>query len=124
MPHVLIEGAIDGGRVHRELAPIDERRGPVVLKTLESFLARSGRTVLVEAVVVEGVTRRLLVTIEQHRHHMTVRLYNLTDPEKTAGVKLLVARVALAVLALDRGARVTRTNLAAELDVLGQEART
>jgi hypothetical protein len=131
MPHVVITGPIDLARIYRELPAFEERRGGALLKLRDALLSRSGRTLLLDAVVVEGLTRaansedapragpgatrRFLVEVDQHRDGLTVRLYPPTDPEKTAGVKRLVARVASHILSLDERARVVRTNLAAEL---------
>ena len=102
MPHVVIEGPITAARVHQDLALFEERRPGLVMKLLDSYLSRSNRSALLEAVVVEGVARRFLISIEGGEGGVTVRLYPPTDPEKTAGIKQLVAQV---------GSRVCRQNM-------------
>ena len=111
MPHVVVEGKVTAVRVHLEVEPFEERREGVILKLRESFLARSGKMVLLEAIVVEGTTRRFFVAVDEHEASLTVRLFPLTDPEKTDGVKRMLAAVARRVRALDPGARFGKTNL-------------
>jgi len=112
MPHVVIEGPIDLSRIHREIAPFEDKYPGLVLKLRDSFLSRTGSMLLFDAVVVEGTTRRFLVEADAHQGEITVRLYPPTDPEKTPGVKRMVAEVGGRILALEPRARVVRTNLA------------
>lgn len=105
-------GTVDLARIHRELESFQVRDGDLLLKMGDAFLSRRGTPLLLEALVIEGTSRRFLVQIDGRVGSLTVRLYGLTDPEKTPGVRRMVAEVARRVCALDPGARVSRTNLA------------
>ena len=111
MPHIVLRGAPSATVIHRELAPFEERAGSAILKLREGYLARAGNRLLLEAVVVDGSARRFIVEIDEHGGRVTVRLFCLTDPEKTEGVKQLLAAVARRVLRMAPGATVERTNL-------------
>ena len=113
MPHAVITGGnLDLARIHRDLEPWQLREGDTLLKVGDSFLSRRGTPLLLEALVIEGTQRRFLIEIDGREGSLTVRLYGLTDPEKTPGVRRLVAEVAKRICALAPEARVTRTNLA------------
>ena len=120
MPHVVIEGKIEARRVAREVVPLEARDRVALYKVREAFLDRSGRHALLDTIVVEGATRRFFISVEEHagEGRVTVRIHQVGDPERTPGVKRAVARVARRLLALDPGARVVATNLAAELEEL------
>ena len=111
MPHAVIQGEVSAERVYRDLGEFRERVAGLVMHVGEAFLARSGHSALIEAVVVEGTTRRFLVEILSRDDGVTVRLYPQTDPEKTPGVRRLLAEVAARVRGLDPGARIVRSNL-------------
>ena len=112
MPHAVLKGNLSAARVHRELEPIMLRTDDgLILKVEDSLLARNEHIALLDAVVIEGATRHFLVEVDNRDDGVTVRLYRLTDPEKTEGVRRLVAEVARAVLALDPEASLVRTNI-------------
>jgi len=112
MPHAVIQGgSLDLARIQRELEPFQERDGDLLLKVSDSFLSRRGTPLLLESLVVESTRRKFLIEIDSREGSLTVHLYTLTDPEKTDGVRRLVAEVARRVCALDPAARIARTNL-------------
>jgi hypothetical protein len=113
MPHAVIRGAIDLQRYAREYEPLLERRGDDVLRADGLFLAADGRTVLLDAVVVEaGRKSTFYVKVSgSDRGSVTVRVDPLTRVERTEGVKALVGLVAADLLRRTAGAEVEATNL-------------
>lgn len=112
MPHVVIEEALDLGVACQGVALSATRAGAEILKVVDLYLNRSGRTALVDCVAVEeGRSQSFFVQLSQKDRQITVRLLPATDPEKTAGVKRLMALVARQLLAASGGGRFGKTNL-------------
>ncbi len=117
MPHVVIEGSVDPGRLFEELEPVHEAGSHGVRRTGEIFLNRRRDTSLLEAVVVErGLRQRFFVLISRKGAGVTVRLEPSTQPEKTEGVKRLLAAVGRRVRTHFPDTRYGQTNLADCLD--------
>jgi hypothetical protein len=112
MPHVVIEDAPDLVAVSRGLELFTERAGGQILRLLDVYVNRSGRTALLECVAIEaGTTRSFFALLAQKEKQITVRLSPATDPEKTDGVKRLLAAIAIRVRELAVGSRFGKTNL-------------
>ena len=113
MPHVVIQGPIDLTAYARDFEPIRMLHGSDVLRADTLYLDRSGRTVLIEALAVEG-RRKLPFYIKISAHEgrrATVRIDPQTHPERSEGVKRIVAAVGADLLARTPGSRLERTNL-------------
>ena len=116
MPHVVIENAPDLEVVFRGLASFAERRDEQILRLADLYLNRAGSAALLECVVIDkGVAVSFFVVLAQRENQITVRLYPLTDPEKTEGVKRLLALIAVRVRDLVPASRFGKTNLQAYL---------
>ena len=112
MPHVVIEDAPDLAAVFRGLAPFAERTDERILRLADLYLNRAGRAALLDCVVIDkGVAVSFFVLLAQRDTQLTVRLYPLTDPEKTEGVKRLLALIAVRVRDLAPASRFGKTNL-------------
>ena len=112
MPHVVIEGPATVDRFFQQFQPILDRSGPHILKAREVFINRGRRSVLVESTVVEeGRTQGFFAHLSQGEGAVTVRLLPATDPEKTDGVKRLLALIARQVLLQDPACKYGKTNL-------------
>ena len=112
MPHVVIENAPDLAAVFRGLAPFAERTDEQILRLGDLYLNRVGRAALLESVVIDkGVAVSFFALLAQREDQITVRLYPLTDPEKTEGVKRLLALIAVRVRDLVPASRFGKTNL-------------
>ena len=114
MPHVVIAGDCDLAAFARAWTPLVVRRGSDVLRADELYLERGGRGILIEALCIEaGRKQPFYVKLSAHdRGSTTVRLDPMTHPERSAGVRALVAEIAARLLASTPGARVEATNLA------------
>jgi len=93
--------------------PLLVRRGGDVLRADAVYLARDGRSALVEALAIEaGRKLPFYVKIALHdRGSATVRIDPLTHPERSDGVREIVARIGEDLLRRSAGARLGATNL-------------
>ena len=112
MPHVVIEEAPDLVLACQGLKIAAVRNGSEILKVVDVYLNRSGHTALVDSVVVEeGRSRAFFVQLSQKDRQITVRLLPATDPDKTDGVKRLLALIASQLRESTAGSRFGKTNL-------------
>ncbi|HEY4187254.1 MAG TPA: hypothetical protein VGP07_19415 [Polyangia bacterium] len=117
MPHVVIEEVVDLAAACQHLGPSSTRAGADILKVNDVYLNLSGRTALVDCLAIEaGRSQSFFVQLAQKDRQTTVRLLPATDPEKTPGVKRLMAMLARQVRALVPGSRFGKTNLQPFLD--------
>ena len=112
MPHVVIEEAQDLGAALSAVQLSTVRNGDEILRVVDVFLNRAGRTALVDCVVIEqGRSQSFFVQLSQKERQVTVRLLPATDPEKTPGVKRVMAQIARQVREALPGSRFGKTNL-------------
>jgi len=112
MPHVVIDGPASVDRFFQEFQPILDRSNGRILKARDVFINQGRRSALVESTVVEGGgTQVFFVHVSQGEGAVTVRLLPATDPEKTDGVKRLLAIIARKVLEQDPSCKYGKTNL-------------
>jgi len=113
MPHAVIAGECDLAAFARAWTPLVVRRGGDVLRADQAYLEQGGRALLLEALCVEaGRKQPFYVKLSSHdRGTTTVRIDPMTHPERSEGVRALVAEIAARLLAVTPGARVETTNL-------------
>lgn len=112
MPHVVVKNPIDLRDYVAGFEPLTHKEAETVCRASEAYLSSSGSSALVEAVVVEdGQHQKFFVLLSQKPGQATVRLFRATDPDKTRGVRLLVALVARDLLERSPGASYGATNI-------------
>jgi hypothetical protein len=112
MPHVVIDEALDLGAACQALRFEALRNGNQILKVVDVYLNRPRHTALVDCIVVEeGRSQSFFVQLNQKDRQITVRLLPATDPEKTAGVKQVIALIARQLHESIPGSRFGKTNL-------------
>lgn len=98
MPHIVMEGPVDIEAFFRGFQSWNRQAPGEILKLRDCYLSQSGDTVLIEALCVEGgPPNRFLVQVSQQGERTTVRVYPGNDPEKTSGLKKILAVVAEAI---------------------------
>ena len=109
----MIAGAIDLADFARRWTPLVVRRGSDVLRADQIYLETGARAVLIDATAIEsGRKQPFYVKIARHdRGSATVRVDPMTHPDRTDGVRALVAEIAARLLAATPGAKVETTNL-------------
>ncbi|MDT8420695.1 MAG: hypothetical protein RQ754_09700 [Desulfuromonadales bacterium] len=112
MPHVVLEN-IDSARVAFDsVETFTTRLDDGILKVTDTFLNAAQNKALIESLAVEnGNNQSFFVELSQKKNSLTVRLLPLTDPEKTAGVKMIMARVAKQIKDANPGVSYGKTNL-------------
>lgn len=95
MPHVVIEGPVSVEKFYQHFEAISQRQDDVILKVKDVFINREKDRVLLESIVVEDRISHVfyLALTQPEPERVTVRLDPLTSPEKTAGVKRLIALI-------------------------------
>lgn len=117
MPHAVLAGPIDLAAWWRGFSPILERGSDRVLKVEHCYLSEARTHALLAAFALEGgIRRKFLVHVGANAEGATVRLDALAEPDKSPGVRRIVALVAEDLRARTPGARIDRHNLD---DVLG-----
>jgi hypothetical protein len=112
MPHVVIDEALDLGLACQGIKLAAVRNGSEILKVVDVYVNRSGQLALVDCVVVEaGQSKAFFVQLSQKERQITVRLLPATDPDKTDGVKRLMAHIATQLQRSTAGSRFGKTNL-------------
>lgn len=112
MPHVVVEGAGRLNLVYGEFQPFVERKGEEILKVVDLYLNQNETSLLLESIVIEsGSQQAFFVQLSKKDLDVTVRLLSLTDPEKTPGVKRLLATIAGRLRSIFPGSRFGKTNL-------------
>lgn len=112
MPHVVLSGEISPAEVFDSLEPLMFREGGTVLKTSAKFLEAGGASVLVECLAIEDGKKSAFFALMGRRDDgLVVRLHPVTDPEKTDGVKRVLAMLANQVMEKHQGLSVGKTNL-------------
>jgi hypothetical protein len=112
MPHVVIEGDVDLEELFQGFEPLHQRDDGGIRKVSDAFLNSQNTSILLESVVVEnGSTQKFMIAIGTKGSGATVRLFPLTDPQKTPGVKRLMADVARQIVDRFPGTKFGKTNL-------------
>lgn len=95
MPHIVLEQAQLTPDLFQSLEPLTLKTDTGILKLGERYMNTTGTIVLIESLAIENSKNQsFFIQLSQKKSSLTVRLLPLTDPEKTPGVKILMARVA------------------------------
>lgn len=112
MPHVVVERPLALRDYVERFEPLVHKEGDTVSKASEAYLSRSGSSALLKAVVVDdGQTQRFFILLSEKPEQVTVKLLRMTDPDKTRGVKQLLALVAKDLVDHSAGAAYGATNI-------------
>ena len=112
MPHVVLDGPVDISGFCRAYRPVTQHHPGGILKLQTAYVGIDGTEVLIEAISVEdGPPVRFLVQILCRGDRTTVKVYPGTDPEKTDGVKKIIALTARMLKECSPGVRYGTTNL-------------
>jgi len=112
MPHIQIIGSARLEQLAERFEALHIRYGEAVLKTTAFYLNPRDRMALVQALVAEPrINRKFYVLLVEKHDGLMVRLDPLTDPEKTDGVKRLLAAVADWIRRLSPESTYGATNL-------------
>ncbi len=112
MPHIVLENIDEVKKAYEAITPFADKIEGGILKVTEKYINASNQIVLVEALAIEGgINQNFFIQLSQKKSSLTVRLLPLTDPEKTNGVKTIMAVIAKQIKDTDREITYGKTNL-------------
>ncbi len=112
MPHVVLENINSASVAFDSVVPFTTRIDGGVLKVTDKYLNSDHNKALIESLAVEnGNNQSFFVELSQKQTRLTVRLLPLTDPEKTPGVKMIMAMVAKQIKDFNPNVSYGKTNL-------------
>lgn len=95
MPHIVLENINATAEAFEQVKPFANKIEGGMLKVMDKYLNASGQSALIEALAIEnGKNQSFFVQLSQKKSSLTIRLLPLTDPEKTNGVKTIMAAIA------------------------------
>lgn len=95
MPHIVLENINDTEEAYKALTPFAQKTEVGILKVIDKYINAKAQSVLAESLAIEnGLNQNFFVQISPKKTSLTVRLLPLTDPEKTKGVKTIMAHIA------------------------------
>jgi hypothetical protein len=95
MPHIVLENINSTQEAFDAITPFGEKTPEGILKVIDKYINASKQSALIESLAIEnGTNQSFFIQLSQKKSSLTVRLLPLTDPEKTAGVKTIMALIA------------------------------
>lgn len=95
MPHIVLENINDTEEAYNAVENFAQKIEGGILKVMDKYLNASHQTVLIESLAIEnGKNQNFFIQLSQKKKSLTVRLLPLTDPQKTDGVKTIMAVIA------------------------------
>lgn len=95
MPHIVLENINNTQEAYEAVETFSNKIEGGILKVMDKYLNENAQTALVESLAIEnGKNQNFFVQLSQKKSSLTIRLLPLTDPEKTDGVKTIMATIA------------------------------
>jgi len=95
MPHIVLENINSTKEAFDAVESFGNKTEGGILKVMDKYINASEQSALIESLAIEnGVNQTFFVQLTQKKSSLTVRLFPLTDPEKTPGVKTIMATIA------------------------------
>jgi hypothetical protein len=112
MPHIVLEKINSTRAAFDAVKPFGNKIEGGILKVIDTYINASEQSALIESLAIEnGVNQTFFVQISQKKTSLTVRLLPLTDPEKTDGVKTIMATIAKQIKDTDSAIEYGKNNL-------------
>jgi hypothetical protein len=95
MPHIVLENINSTKEAFDSVEPFANKIEGGMLKVIDKYINANEQTALIESLAIEnGNNQSFFIQLSQKKSSLTVRLLPLTDPEKTNGVKIIMATIA------------------------------
>jgi hypothetical protein len=112
MPHIVLENINTINEAYEAVKPFANKIEGGMLKVMDKYINSTGQIVMIEALAIEGVkNQNFFIQLSQKKSSITVRLLPQTDPEKTNGVKTIMAMIAKQIKDIDANISYGKTNL-------------
>ena len=118
MPHIVFNQKVNLKDFSTKFVPIFQKE-PQLIKISTMFVDEDNMTALLPSLVISNIHQQYFIEISTSESKTTVRLYPLTDPEKTEGVKTSLALVAKQIINNYEQFHITQTNLSQYFEMVG-----
>ncbi|MCI4433117.1 MAG: hypothetical protein JHC41_05905 [Nitrosopumilus sp.] len=110
MPHVVFSRKIDLLDLSKNFTAIFQKN-PILIKISTIFVQNNGLSAILPTIVIDNMHREFLIEISTTKLKTTIRLYPLTDPDKTDGVKSSLALLTKYLLVVYPDLKITKSNI-------------
>ena len=110
MPHVVLDKQIDLREFAEKFEPI-MKKNDILIKVENIFVDKHNRNALLPTVVIDEEKQNFLIEIISNVEKTTIRLFPLTDPIKTKGVKTALGLTASQMMKVYPESKITKTNI-------------
>ena len=110
MPHVVLDKQIDLREFVGKFEPIMEK-DDILIKVENIFVDRHNRNALLPTVVIDEEKQNFLIEVISNIEKTTIRLFPLTDPIKTKGVKTALGLMASELIKVYPDSKILKTNI-------------
>lgn len=112
MPHIVLENINSVKDAFDAVEPFANKIEGGMLKVMDKYINAKEQSALVESLAIEnGKNQTFFIQLSQKKSSLTVRLLPLTDPEKTDGVKSIMAIIAKQIKDTDSSITYGKNNL-------------
>lgn len=110
LPHVVFSRKIDLLDLSKNFTGLFQKN-PVLIKISALFVQNNGLSALIPTLVIDNIHREFLIEISTTKLKTTIRLYPMTDPDKTDGVKSSLALLTKYLLDVYPDLKITKSNI-------------
>lgn len=110
LPHVVFSRKIDLLDLSKNFTSIFQKN-PILIKISTIFVQNNGLSAILPTIVIDNMHREFLIEISTTKLKTTIRLYPMTDPDKTDGVKSSLALLTKYLLVVYPDLKITKSNI-------------
>ena len=110
MPHVVFDKKIDLLEFSKQFQPIIKRDSGII-KLSDVYVNKNNDKVLITALTIDDIHQEFIIELDAKENSSTLRLFPMTDPQKTPSVKIALGLIASFILYMSPNARIIRTNI-------------
>jgi hypothetical protein len=100
MPHVVLSGNISFKETFKHLDKIffKDSKNSIIIRIEDYFINKFENLILAKTISVDQKTQSFFIMLMKKEDRVTIRLDPLSDPEKTYGVKIALALIAIKII--------------------------
>jgi len=87
------------------------KRDSGIIKINDVYVDKNNGKALITALTVDSLHQEFIIELDAKEDSSTLRLFPMTDPQKTPSVKTALGLVASFILHISPNARIVRTNI-------------
>ena len=110
MPHIVFERKIDLMPIFEKFNPIFEKSDHLI-RLKDIYLNPSKNNALISTLVIDDFHQEFFIEVLSSDMKTTIRLFPITDPNKTDSVKISMVLIAKLILEEYPDLKITKTNL-------------